>query len=68
MVENLDLDQLFELLILARNSKDEEALQEAIDLVAVASSSVTPPLSREEIDAIWRLPWVSIRRSADRNR
>ena len=30
--------ELFDLLILARNSKDEEALQEAIDMVAIAAS------------------------------
>ena len=33
----LDLDKVFDLLILARNSKDEEALQEAINIVATAS-------------------------------
>lgn len=31
----LDLGKLFDLLILARNSQDEEALQEAIDAVAI---------------------------------
>lgn len=31
------LGKVFDLLILARNSKDEEALQEAIDMVAVLS-------------------------------
>ena len=30
----LDLGKLFDLLILARNSQDDEALQEAIDMVA----------------------------------
>lgn len=32
------LDTTFDLLILARNSKDEEALQDAINLVAIAAS------------------------------
>lgn len=33
----LDLDRLFDLLIQARNSKDVAALQDAIDIVAVAA-------------------------------
>lgn len=38
----LDLSLLFDLLITARNSKDEEALQEAIDMVAIAASAESP--------------------------
>lgn len=44
----MDLDQLFYLLIEARNSHDEEALQQAIDIVGLACADQSGDLTPDQ--------------------